>query len=436
MIDPSTVALIMLGILVMAIMIGFPVAFTLMALGVMFGYWAYFQPDQAFFDNRVFYLLTQNTFTTMNSDVLVAVPLFLLMGYMVERSNLLDNLFHSVQLALRRILASPQFLIRAEQEPAEVAAGASYRISDLELASRLSFFLWSSLPDDELVEIAAQGRLGEPAVLEQQVRRMLADPRSASLVENFGRQWLYLRNLATTAPAQTEFPDWDDELRSSFARETELLPFHAGLIVAAGIGFSRLIDWARLVRAAPGQVGGEQPGGDLGRKEHARQAGPREATAWKRFTAGIGYIRHQPIILGAISLEQRTSLLQDALVKSPGSHAAKADNLRQEICDIGAAMKSPTRGSHRRGLVGGNCHLIERPEGVEDLIERDIADGVLFQTKVSGSHETANAKSVTARQIEHGLNVQRTLRAFEFLVRHRESDCTRIENVRMRDDNP
>ncbi len=106
MIDPHIVALVMLGILVVTIMIGFPVAFTLMALGVIFGYWAYFLPDQAFIDNRVFYLLTQNTFTTMNNDVLVAVPLFLLMGYMVERSNLLDNLFHSVQLALRRIPGS------------------------------------------------------------------------------------------------------------------------------------------------------------------------------------------------------------------------------------------------------------------------------------------------------------------------------------------
>ena len=104
--DPAIVALVMLGILVATIMIGFPVAFTLMALGVMFGYWAYFQPDQAFFDNRVFYLLTQNTFTTMNNDVLVAIPLFLLMGYMVERSNLLDKLFFSVQLALKRVPGS------------------------------------------------------------------------------------------------------------------------------------------------------------------------------------------------------------------------------------------------------------------------------------------------------------------------------------------
>jgi tripartite ATP-independent transporter DctM subunit len=103
--DP-VIALIMLGILVLVIMIGFPVAFTLMALGVAFGYYAYYQAGQAFFDNRVFYLLTQNTFTVLNNDVLVAVPLFLFMGYMVERSNILDALFGSVQVALRRIPGS------------------------------------------------------------------------------------------------------------------------------------------------------------------------------------------------------------------------------------------------------------------------------------------------------------------------------------------
>ena len=103
--DP-VIALIMLGILVFTIMIGFPVAFTLMALGVGFGYYAYFQAGQVFFDNRVFYLLTQNTFTVLNNDVLVAVPLFLFMGYMVERANILDKLFFSIQVALRRVPGS------------------------------------------------------------------------------------------------------------------------------------------------------------------------------------------------------------------------------------------------------------------------------------------------------------------------------------------
>jgi tripartite ATP-independent transporter DctM subunit len=98
---PGIIALIMLGILVITIMIGFPVAFTMMALGVAFGYYAYFQPDQAFFDNRVFYLLTQNTYGVMTNDALVSVPLFLLMGYMVERANILDRLFFSLQVGLR-----------------------------------------------------------------------------------------------------------------------------------------------------------------------------------------------------------------------------------------------------------------------------------------------------------------------------------------------
>ena len=127
-----------------------------------------------------------------------------------------------IELALRRLLASPQFLVRAEREPATVRAGQTYRITDLELASRLSFFLWSSIPDDELITVASQGRLSNPRVLEQQVKRMLADQRSASMVNNFAQQLLYLRNLPATSPDGVYYPDWDDELRNAFQRETEL----------------------------------------------------------------------------------------------------------------------------------------------------------------------------------------------------------------------
>jgi hypothetical protein len=127
-----------------------------------------------------------------------------------------------IELALRRLLASPQFLVRAEKEPASVPAGRAYRISDLELASRLSFFLWSSIPDDELINVASQGRLGHPRMLEQQVRRMLADPRADALVGSFAAQLLYLRNLPATSPDGVFYPDWDDELRQGFRRETEL----------------------------------------------------------------------------------------------------------------------------------------------------------------------------------------------------------------------
>jgi len=126
-----------------------------------------------------------------------------------------------VEAALRRILASPNFIYRFEREPAR--PGESYRISDLELASRLAFFLWSSLPDDELLTLASQNKLRSPGVLEKQVARMLADPRSQELAKNFAAQWLYLRNLQSIVPAMDDFPDFDDNLRQSMRRETELL---------------------------------------------------------------------------------------------------------------------------------------------------------------------------------------------------------------------
>ena len=127
-----------------------------------------------------------------------------------------------IELALRLLLSSPQFLVRAEREPATVNAGQAYAIGDLELASRLSFFLWSSIPDDELIRLAAGRRLSRPVVLEQQVRRMIADPRSDALVSNFAQQLLYLRNLPATAPDGIFYPNWDDELRQSLKRESEL----------------------------------------------------------------------------------------------------------------------------------------------------------------------------------------------------------------------
>jgi hypothetical protein len=125
-----------------------------------------------------------------------------------------------IEQALARILVDPRFLYRFEKEPANIAAGASYRLSDLELASRLSFFIWSSIPDDELLEAATQGKLSQPAMLERQVRRMLADPRADALAKNFGGQWLYLRDLKNAKP---EADDFDENLRQSIRRETELM---------------------------------------------------------------------------------------------------------------------------------------------------------------------------------------------------------------------
>jgi hypothetical protein len=133
-----------------------------------------------------------------------------------------SNFDLGIQKALERLLVSSQFLFRIEREPSTVAAGAPYRVSDLELASRLSFFIWSSIPDDELLDAAVAGRLRDPKSLEQQVRRMLADRRSESLVTNFAAQWLYLRDIAAKQPDEILFADFDETLRAAMLRETEL----------------------------------------------------------------------------------------------------------------------------------------------------------------------------------------------------------------------
>jgi hypothetical protein len=128
-----------------------------------------------------------------------------------------------IEFALRRILASPEFVFRFERTNGDVEPGEIYRITDLELASRLSFFLWSSIPDDELLTLAVDNRLHEGSTLRKQVRRMLDDPRSNAFIENFAGQWLYLRNLKAKGGAVEHFPDFDDNLRQAFRTETELL---------------------------------------------------------------------------------------------------------------------------------------------------------------------------------------------------------------------
>ena len=131
-----------------------------------------------------------------------------------------------IELALRRLLVSPEFLFRVETDPVGLAPGTPYELSDLELASRLSFFLWSSIPDDELLDLAARGGLRDPAALEAEARRMLDDPRATALVTNFAGQWLSLRNAAAVRPDEDAFPDFGEGLRRGFRSETELLFEH------------------------------------------------------------------------------------------------------------------------------------------------------------------------------------------------------------------
>jgi hypothetical protein len=137
-----------------------------------------------------------------------------------QEGNSFDN---GIESALSRILADPKFIYRMEVEPSSVKPGQTYRISDLELASRLSFFLWSTRPDKELIDLATQGKLKDPAVLELQVRRMLKDPRSEALVTNFAGQWLNLRGMQAVSPLPLLYPNFDDPLRQAERREVELL---------------------------------------------------------------------------------------------------------------------------------------------------------------------------------------------------------------------
>ena len=144
-----------------------------------------------------------------------------LLGF-YQRGRNDGNFDNGIEMALRRILADPEFVFRRETEPTNLAAGQIYRISDLELASRLSFFLWSSIPDDELLKLAGQNKLHDNAILEQQVRRMLKDPRSEQLVSNFAGQWLSLRALPSQTPVPIEYPDFDDVLRQAMRTEVEM----------------------------------------------------------------------------------------------------------------------------------------------------------------------------------------------------------------------
>jgi Protein of unknown function (DUF1592)/Protein of unknown function (DUF1588)/Protein of unknown function (DUF1587)/Protein of unknown function (DUF1585)/Protein of unknown function (DUF1595) len=134
-----------------------------------------------------------------------------------------DGFEAGVRLALLKILVSPEFIFRMEFDPRDAPAASAHRISDIELASRLSFFLWSSIPDDELLAVAERGELGDASVLERQVRRMLADPHSHALVKNFAGQWLFLRNIARIQPDPAAFPNFDENLREALEQETELL---------------------------------------------------------------------------------------------------------------------------------------------------------------------------------------------------------------------
>jgi cytochrome c5 len=144
-----------------------------------------------------------------------------LMGF-YQRARLTGSFDKGIEASLRALLVSPNFIFREERDPEGVKPGSSYRLNDFELASRLSYFLWSSMPDDELLDLAQKGRLKDPVVQDQQVRRMLADPKASSLVTNFAGQWLFLRNVESDKKDKDAFPEYDQNLRNAFKTETEM----------------------------------------------------------------------------------------------------------------------------------------------------------------------------------------------------------------------
>ena len=262
-----------------------------------------------------------------------------------------------IELALSAILVNPQFLFRIERAPAGLAPHTPYRVSDLELATRLSFFLWSSLPDDELLAVAGAGRLRQPAVLERQVRRMLADPRSSALVTNFASQWLHLRNLASITPDMRLFPDFDDNLRQAFRRETELFIESVLREDRSALGLLRA-DYTFLNERLAKHYGIPHVYGSRFRRVSL------DAEAWR------GGLLRQGSILTVTSYATRTSpvvrgkwILDNILGMPPPPPLPDVPALKDNTVD-GSLTGRARLAEHRSHAVCAACHNVIDPPGL------------------------------------------------------------------------
>ena len=290
------------------------------------------------------------------------------------------NFEKGIQLALQRMLASAKFALRVERDPTNTKPGSVYPLHSLDLASRLSFFLWSSLPDDELLRVAEQGTLRTPVVLRQQLRRMLADPKSEALVTNFAGQWLYLRNLKNMVPLSTEFVDFDDNLRRAFEQEAEL--FFAS-IMRENRSVLDLMDAnytfinERLAKHynIPGVYG-----------SHYRRVTLTDEA--RRGLLGKG------AILMVTSHTDRTSpvvrgkwVLDNLLGAPPPPMPANVPPLDENGQQAGRVLTMRERMEvHRRNPVCANCHKIMDPIGL--AMENFDAVGS-WRTREGGTHGTA-----------------------------------------------
>ncbi len=260
-----------------------------------------------------------------------------------------------IENALAFLLVSPQFLFRFEYDPQNVSAGTAYRLGDLELASRLSFFMWSSIPDDQLLNLAVQGKLKDPVVLDQQVKRMLKDEKARALGANFAGQWLYLRNVQSSRPNEDVFPDFDDNLRQAMKRETEIL-FETIVLEDHNVLDLLNADYTfvneRLAKhyGIPGIYGDQM----------------RRITVKEEYRKGL---LGQGSILTLTSLDNRTSpvnrgkyVLTNILGTPPPSPPANVPPLN-EAPDQSLSMRD-RMAQHRSNAVCANCHKLMDPIGL------------------------------------------------------------------------
>ena len=262
-----------------------------------------------------------------------------------------------IERALRALLMSPEFLFRIERDPATIALNIPYRISDLELASRVSFFLWSSIPDDELLDVAIRGKLKEPVMLERQVRRMLADPRSEALVSNFAGQWLFLRNVPALAPDPKKDPDFDDNLRQAFRRETELF-FDSIIREDRSVLELLTADYTFVNERLARHYGIPNVYGDHFRRVKLPDNNRR------------GLLGHGSI-LSVTSLSHRTSpvmrgkwILTNLLGTPPPDPPPDVPELPEETTPTGKVLTMRERNvAHRTNPVCASCHGIMEPLG-------------------------------------------------------------------------